>query len=99
MSRWLQRVLRRIRKCVAERNVRFTLKALHEIAELDIDCDEQDVLDLLRKLRSSDSARRLRSRLTGEWMYVFKPQMAGIALYLKVILRGDGAVVVSRGCQ
>lgn len=31
---------------------------------------------------------------TGEWMYVFKPVLAGTIVYLKLIIR-DGCVIVS----
>ncbi len=34
------------------------------------------------------------SDATGEWMYVFKPDVGGIAIYVKLIPR-DGCLVVS----
>ena len=93
MSRWLQRALNRIHKCAAAGTVRFTLKALHEIAQLALALDEMDAVDVLSGLGTTDSAGRVRSRRTGEWMYVFRPRVAGMPLYVKVILRGDCVVV------
>ena len=31
------------------------------------------------------------SRATKEWAYVFKPQLAGMVLYVKLVLRSDCA--------
>lgn len=47
-------------------------------------------------LKAEDSAGRLESATTGEWMYLFKPSLAGTVLYLKVILRNDCIVVSFR---
>jgi len=38
-------------------------------------------------------AGRLVSRETDEWLYVFKPRIAGIVLYVKVVLRADCVVI------
>ena len=89
MARWLPQVLARIRELAARRRVRFTQKALHELASLDLEIDEEDACDILASLRSQDSAGRQASETTGEWMYVFKPNCGGILLYVKVILRDD----------
>ena len=42
----------------------------------------------MAELTAEDSAGRLKAATTGEWMYVFKPQVFETALYVKVILRG-----------
>jgi hypothetical protein len=42
---------------------------------------------VLASLTVEDCAGRKRSATTGEWMYVFKPNVAGSVLYVKVILR------------
>jgi hypothetical protein len=34
---------------------------------------------------------RLSSRTTDEWAYVLKPQLAGMVLYVKLILRSDAS--------
>lgn len=91
MPSWLPRVRRRIRNLAIAGRVRFTLKALQELAELALDWD--DALDVLRRLSDEDAQGRLRSVDTGEWMYIFKPTIGGLRLYLKVIVRDDCIVV------
>lgn len=91
MPRWLSRVLERVHALAAQGNVRFTLKALQELAVLDLDAD--DAVEVLQSLTPKDSAGRLVSALTGEWMYVFKPALGGTMLYLKLVLRVDCVVV------
>jgi hypothetical protein len=73
--------------------VLFTLKALRELASLDLGLDEEDALEILRRLRGADSFGRLRSEHTGEWLYVFLPRAAGETLYVKLLLRADCLVV------
>jgi hypothetical protein len=93
MPRWVARVLTRIREFAEARNVRFTLKARRELALLDLALDENDACDVLATLTPQDSAGRLMSEVTAEWMYLFKPSVAGTPCYLKVILRRDCIVV------
>jgi hypothetical protein len=93
MPRWLPRVLKRIQELAAARRVLFTLKARRELAALGIGLDEEDACDLLASLTGEDSAGRLASVVTGEWMYVFKPTLAGAVLYVKLTLRIDCIVV------
>lgn len=93
MPRWLPKVLARIRELAAARRVRFTLKARRELALLGAGLDEEDACDTLAKLAAEDSAGRLLAEGTGEWMYLFKPLLAGARLYVKVILRSDCIVV------
>jgi hypothetical protein len=93
MPRWLPKVLTRVRELAAARKVVFTLKARRELTSLDIGLDEEDACDVLVKLAVEDSAGRLESAWTGEWMYLFKPQLAGVVLYVKLILRDDCLVV------
>ena len=40
-----------------------------------------------------DFAERLESEATGEWMYVFKPVVAGTVVYLKLVVRAECVVV------
>jgi len=49
--------------------------------------------DELASLAASEFAERLRSKRTGEWMYIFKPEVGGVPVYLKVILRTDCVVI------
>jgi hypothetical protein len=86
------RVAARVRALAAEERVRFTLKALRELASLGLDWS--DACEVLVGLRSAAFVERLSSRETGEWMYVFKPVVGGIVVYLKLILRA-GCLVVS----
>jgi len=93
MPRWLPKALTRIRKLVAARRVRFTLKARRELALLAAGLDEEDACDVLAKLTAEDSAGRLLSEVTGEWLYLFKPMLVTARLYVKVIVRSDCIVV------
>lgn len=83
----------KIRELAAQRKVRFTMKALQELAALDMGLDQEDACDVLAKLATSDFVERLNSKKTGEWLYVFKPTVGGVILYVKVILRSDGVVI------
>ena len=66
MPRWLGGVLNRIRECAKAGTVRFTIKALRELADLGPGFDEADAVDVLRTLTREDSVGRIRSRQTGE---------------------------------
>jgi hypothetical protein len=48
---------------------------------------------VLGALAADDFSERFQSEHTGEWMYVFKPAVAGTVVYLKVILRAECLVV------
>lgn len=91
--RWLSAALARIRALTARRKVYFTMKALRELAELGIGLDEEDACDVLANLTASEFCERLPSKKTGDWMYVFKPEVGGVLVYLKVILRADCVVI------
>ena len=52
-----------------------------------------DVIDVLIRLAPGASAGRIRSSVSGEWLYVFKPTVAETVLYVKVVLRSDCVVV------
>ena len=87
-------VLRQIRGLAVQLKVRFTLKAFQELASLGMGLDEEDACDVLANLTRSDLVGRLVSEQTGEWMYVFKPSVAGVVVYVKVVVRA-GCVVIS----
>jgi len=93
MPRWLPRILEEIRDLACRYRVRFTHKALDELAELEIDIDEQDVCEILATLTAREFADRIAATRTGEWMYVFKPRIAGSVLYAKLIVRSDCIVI------
>jgi len=66
------------------------------LTALDLGFDESDACDILKRLRTADFRERQASETTGEWMYVFLPRIAGVRLYLKVIIRADCVVVSFR---
>jgi hypothetical protein len=92
MPGWLPPVLRRVADLARRRQVSFTLKAKIELNALGIDA--ADACGVLTGLTEADSVGRVRSRITGEWMYVFKPRVGDIPTYVKLVLR-HGCVVVS----
>lgn len=92
-TRWLPAVLAKIRELAAQGNVRFTVKALRELAALGMGLDHEDACDALARLATSDFVERVVSRETGEWMYVFKPSVGELILYVKVIVRSDCVVI------
>ncbi len=49
--------------------------------------------DVIGGLCAEDLAGRLTSRITGEWMYVFKPEVGGQIVYVKLVVREDCLVV------
>jgi hypothetical protein len=92
MPRWLPRVLARLRSLAARGRVVFTEKARAELEELGL--SREDVAQILRLLTASDDPARLQSGPLEEWLYVFRPAVAGLRLYVKVALR-HGCVVIS----
>jgi hypothetical protein len=93
VPRWLPRLLRRIHELAGRGRVRLTLKAARELAALGAGLDVQDACDVLMVLTEDDFTDRFESEHTGEWMYVFKPSVAGTLVYLKLVLRAECVVV------
>jgi hypothetical protein len=93
LPRWLRGVLTRIHGLAEARKVRFTHKALRELAALGLGLDQDDCCELLQNLSAADFADRIKSEITDEWMFVFKPRGAGMGLYVKLILRGNCVIV------
>src|ERR1700720_1295818 len=91
LSRCFTSAPRQIKDLAIARKVAFTLKAFRELAELSL--DGEDACDVLASLTAEDCAGRKRSATTGEWMYVFKPELAGSVLYVKVILRTNCVLI------
>lgn len=60
---------------------------------LDAGLDEEDARHVLANLEASDFVERAVSKKTGEWLYVFKPGVGGVGVYVKVVLRGDCIVI------
>jgi len=93
VPRWLFRPLRCIHELATEGRVRLTLKALRELAALGAGLDAQDACDVLFALTVDDFVARFESETTKEWMYVFRPVVAGMVVYLKVVVRDECLVV------
>lgn len=91
MPRWLAKALRRIHVLAAAGRIRLTYKANWEAAALGLDLE--DLRQVLAGLAAPDSAGRRTSEATGEWLYVFKPEVGGGTLYLKLVLRNECVVV------
>lgn len=73
--------------------MRLTGKALEELAGLDIGLEPDDVCAVLSELNADDFVTRMRSPRSGDWLYVFKPQVAGIIVYLKIVVRSQCIVI------
>jgi hypothetical protein len=88
---WLPKILKRIHELAASDQYRLTFKAQREVHVLDL--APEDVRDVLESLSTEDFTARLVSRASGEWMYVFKPDVGGQIIYVKVLLREHCLVV------
>jgi hypothetical protein len=93
MSTWLTRVIDKVHELAARGRVRFTHKALNEIATIGMGLDEEDACRILSGLEAGDSVGRISSETNGEWMYIFMPHIAGTRVYLKLVLRTECVVV------
>jgi hypothetical protein len=56
----------------------FTLKALRELASLDVGMDTEDACDVLARVGPTDLVDRVTSVITEEWMYIPKPRVVGV---------------------
>lgn len=93
MPGWLSRALARVHRLAVEGKVQFTEKAFDELRALPLGISTEDAYHILENLTASECAGRLVSRETEEWLYVFKPRIGGIVLYVKVVLRADCVVI------
>jgi hypothetical protein len=93
MPRWLPKQLGRIRDLAKQRRVSFTYKALRELASLGSGLDSDDACDVLSQLEETDFHDRLKSERDGEWLYVFKPTVAEMLVYVKLAVRANCLVV------
>lgn len=91
--KWLAQALTAIHELAFQHRVYFTNKALLELEELGLGLDLDDACQILEDLTRNDFVDRLVSGSTGEWMYVFKPLVSGLVVYLKMILRDDCVVI------
>ena len=93
MPRWLPRVLARIHRLAAEGKVQFTEKAFEELRALPLGIGIEDAHHILERLTAGECAGRVVSRESDEWLYVFKPRITEIVLYVKVALRANCVVI------
>ena len=93
MPRWIRRALARIHQLAAVERIAFTQKALDELRVLPLDLDALDACHILLNLNPRQCACRVLSRDTAEWLYIFKPRIAGVRLYVKLVLRGHCTVI------
>ncbi len=91
--RWLAAVLERVHGLALPGRVRFTLKAFQGLAALDMGLDEKDAQHVLANLAPGDFVERTASKKTGEWMYMFKPRVGEVIIYVKVIVRTSCVVI------
>ena len=91
MPPWQRRVLTRLRALAVVGRVDFTAKAREELAASGL--QREDVIDILASLGRAEPIERLRSARTGEWLYVFRPDVGGDPFYLKVVLRSGCRLV------
>jgi hypothetical protein len=91
--KWASRVLAAIHHLARRCQIRFSAKAAGELALLGFGLDEEDAVQVLSTLKLADLVGRVESKHTPEWLYVFKPRVGGITLYVKLIVRGDCVVI------
>jgi len=93
MPKWLPMCLTRIRELAGRGRVDFTYKALRELAVMGTGLDREDACDVLSRLEEDDWHSRVRSTGTGEWLYIFKPVVAEMVVYVKLAIRRNCLLV------
>jgi hypothetical protein len=94
MARWPWTVTLRVRQHARAGRVRFTKKAVLELEAMGLSIDDGEAYDVIASLTPDDAAKRIRSSVSGERLYVFRPMVAGAPLYIKLALR-QACVVIS----
>lgn len=94
MARWKAVALGEIQRLTRAGRVVLTNKARRELDQLaEHLIDEDDLPEILLGLRGPDLVRRVLSRDRQEWLYVFKPEVLELTLYLKVAIRTNCVVI------
>ena len=91
--KWLPSTLNTIRTLTGLKKILFTQKATLEIATLELGLDFEDVCEVLLALKPHDFHERIVSRITQEWLYIFKPELGGTIIYVKLLLRSECVVI------
>jgi|GEM_PF-2131135 len=92
-GKWFPGVLKTIQRLAEAKKVVFTHKVTLEVSHLGMGIDFDDVCDILSSLKASDFWERLKSKQTQEWLYVFKPDIGGTIIYIKVLVRTECVVI------
>jgi hypothetical protein len=93
MKRWLAAALQQIHEAAASGQVEFTLKAQDEIENLGLWLDLEFAAEILKELAEHEFVERVRSKKAGEWLYVFKPEVFEVVLYVKIAVRFQCVVI------
>ncbi len=88
----MTQVLRRLQVAAVRLELELTEKACDELAALSLSV--VDACHVIACLTETDFHHRVRSRRGGAPLYVFKPVVAGLRLYIKLVAR-EAFVVVS----
>lgn len=91
--RWLPRIVNQIGLLAQTGDVLFTLKALRELSALELGLDESDVCQILEDITEADFRNRIVSSGTHEYLYIFAPLVAGVEVYLKIVIRASCVVI------
>jgi hypothetical protein len=94
MPSWRQRIVARIRAMAESGQVALSAKVVLELIELGLPLRSTDVVAVLQDLAEEDLVGRIRSEVSNEWLYVFKPEVGGMLMYVKVAIR-EKCVVIS----
>ena len=90
---WLPEIIAKIRELACQGMVGFTIKAFEELKAIDLGLNAMDVCNILEELNESDFAEVITSVITGEKLYVFIPNVAGIEIYMKLVIRQNCVVI------
>ena len=93
MARWTTRVLKEVFALVREGRYRLTLKAASELGQLDLDLEPHEISEVLLSLKPSDGVNRVRSEHDGSWLYIFRPTVEEVSVYLKFRINEECVVI------
>ena len=90
-ARGIAGALKRIHDLTFLGRVQFTHKAWRELAELRL--ARIDACEVISSFESEHLVGRVTSEHTDEWLYVFRSEIAGLPIYVKMVLRDDCVVI------
>jgi hypothetical protein len=71
----------------------LTAKARRELLEFEPPLEAREACEILAHLMPGEFVGRLRSDRTGEWLYVFRPRVYGVPLYVKLVPRSRCVII------